>query len=352
VPAGQQFVTCTYCHAVSHVAKAKSTSSAVATADAASKKSGGVGVAIAIGSMVAIGVAGYAFLGPGFGSSSLLFSEWYGTACLVDANGDDVLDVAGRVGRPGSSSQQIVVVDGIDGSILWTSEGKYDHEAWVMCFSEESIGVALPNFTVELYSATGGEPKSIKLADAARDYGADEECVPISLADGTTVGLRLPSGERGTCEAALSHRVTGGLITEVHEYTNEMERDGTTYIVEPKKKGTQTLTVRARREGETVWTTPLGYALVERGLAPLAVTPQTIITYGAAPGSSDQGVLIGLDRSDGTPRFEMVQRNRWSGKFLSSLLYNGRHILLGWGFGLHAYDVSTGERVWKIGGRT
>lgn len=84
----------------------------------------------------------------------------------------------------------------------------------------------------------------------------------------------------------------------------------------------------------------------------MAVTPDTVVTYAVAPGSADHGVLVGLDRADGSVRFESTQRNRWSTSVSSDLVYNGRHLVIAWGFGLHAQDPRTGERVWKIGGRT
>ncbi len=61
---------------------------------------------------------------PGFGSASVssLFLEWYTPACLVDANGDGVLDVAGLSAGPGSDTWKLRMVDGATGSVLWSEK--------------------------------------------------------------------------------------------------------------------------------------------------------------------------------------------------------------------------------------
>jgi outer membrane protein assembly factor BamB len=141
--------------------------------------------------------------------------------------------------------------------------------------------------------------------------------------------------------------VTGGPVRDTANPI--LEVDGTTYAAVPKEQGTPTLTIQA--EGAARWSVPLRYAAIDRSRPALVVTPSTVVTYGIAPGNSDEGVLVGLDRTDGTARFEIAQRNRWSAKVSSDLVYNGRYVVMGWGFGLHAYDPETGDRVWKIGGR-
>jgi hypothetical protein len=49
-------------------------------------------------------------------SAGMLLDEWYSAPCLVDANGDDVLDVAGRFAAPGSERWRVGVVDGKTGA--------------------------------------------------------------------------------------------------------------------------------------------------------------------------------------------------------------------------------------------
>jgi LSD1 subclass zinc finger protein len=349
-PHGQEFVTCGYCHATSHVSKTKAgppPKGTGAPAAPATKRGGTAAIVASLIGMAVVGGAGYVFLGPGVGSTSTLFAEWYTVACPVDANGDDVIDFAGRVGRPGMSPHRIAVIDGIDGSILWTSEAKHGWESWVMCLGQNQFAVAQPDFRLDLYDARGGEPKALTLADRPLQYGSADGCLQIHLADGSTVGVRLPSGERGDCDAVLTHQVTGGPVRDTANPI--LEVDGTTYAAVPKEQGTPTLTIQA--EGAARWSVPLRYAAIDRSRPALAVTPSTVVTYGIAPGNSDEGVLVGLDRTDGTARFEIAQRNRWSAKVSSDLVYNGRYVVMGWGFGLHAYDPETGDRVWKIGGR-
>jgi outer membrane protein assembly factor BamB len=350
--AGQDYVTCGYCHATSHVSKARPAPQTPPGPKgspgglAKPKSGGGVAVLGVFIGMLVIGGVTWVFLGSG--STSLLFSEWYGVACSVDANGDDVIDFAGRIGRPGTGPHRVAVVDGIDGSVLWTSEAKHGWESWVMCLSSDRFAVAQPDFSVDLYAASGGAPKTTRLADGVIQYGSKDDCALFYLKDGSSVGMALPSGDRVECDTELTHAMTG---TRRGETDAVVELDGSTYVAEARDRGTPTLTLRAEADGEVQWSVALRHAAIDRSQVPLAVTPDAVLTYGTAPGS-DEGVLVGLDRSDGRVRFEATQRNRWSNRPSSGLVYNGRHVVIGWGFGLHAYDPRTGERVWKVGGRS
>jgi hypothetical protein len=368
VETGQTHVTCGYCRATSQVAAlveppppappAPAPAPVIPAAPAPAapiqpKSSGRAGLAIAlVVAALGLSTAGYVFLGPGVGSTTLLLSEWYGVACLVDANGDEVLDFVGRVGRPGATSHRLAVVDGRDGSLVWSSAPDYDYLSHVLCLSDHTFGVVRPGFRLELHAATGGEPTTLSFADEPMSYGGSDECAKIGLKDRTEVGLRLPSGDEGACGVELTHHVVGSRAGRDWNTEQRLERDGVTYVVEPKQQGTPMLTVRAEQGERTLWTTPLSYALIGRDRAMLELTPDMVVTYGAAPTDSKDGVLIGLDRSSGAVRFAVAQRNRWSNNSVSELMYNGRYVVMTWGLGLHAYDPRSGERAWKIGGRT
>jgi outer membrane protein assembly factor BamB len=308
-------------------------------------------VVAVVAALVVIGAAtAFFFLRDDDGVSGLTLHEWYSTACLVDANGDDVLDVGGRMGRPGSESQRVMVFDGIDGSEIWSSEPEYGFEAWVMCLSPSTIGVARPDFSVDLYGANGGPPKTMKVADAVNQYGATDDCARLQLLDGTSVTIDLPSRERGECEADLTHSTVGDPITETFDYARSVEWDDATYLAQPKERGTPTLTLSATRDERTLWETPLRYKSVDRQ-ALLAVTPDTVLTYGVDPADDDRGVLVGLDRKTGEVRFEQPVLSRFSTSVSSELSFNGRHAILAVAYGVRAFDPSTGEVVWNAGGR-
>src|SRR5690606_4113966 len=80
---------------------------------------------VAVAALVLVGSGAAALWG---GTAGNLFSEWFGTACLVDANGDDVLDVVGRSGSIGGETQALTIVDGRDGAVLWKGPADVGHE--------------------------------------------------------------------------------------------------------------------------------------------------------------------------------------------------------------------------------
>jgi hypothetical protein len=303
-----------------------------------------------VAALVAGGGATAFFVVGAAGGSVSGLTEWYSTACLVDANGDDVLDVAGRMGRPGSDAHRILVLDGIEGTKLWESEPRYGFESWVMCLSSSTIGVAQRDFTVELYAADGGAPDSDRLTDVVTQYGASDDCAQLKLADGTSVHFDLPSRTRGDCLAELSHDVYGDPLSPTFDYTRRVERGGTFYTAAPKERGTPTLTVSARRDDETLWEIDLGYMPIQRQTL-LTVADDTVLTYAVTPADSDHGVLVGLDRETGATKFENRIANRFSTSISSELSFNGRHAILVVAFGVRAFDPSTGELVWNLGNR-
>ena len=81
------------------------------------------------------------------------------------------------------------------------------------------------------------------------------------------------------------------------------------------------------------------------------MSDDAVFTYGVKPGDDDHGVLVALETSDGRVRFQTRQSSTWSSNFARTFIYNGHSLIMTWGFGVHAYDPQSGQRVWALGGR-
>jgi hypothetical protein len=75
-----------------------------------------------------------------------------------------------------------------------------------------------------------------------------------------------------------------------------------------------------------------------------------LVIYADDPANDHYGVLIGVDPRTGAQRYAIRQDSSSSGD-IWNFEFNHVYIIATWGFGLHAYDPQSGERVWHIGGR-
>ena len=105
----------------------------------------------------------------------------------------------------------------------------------------------------------------------------------------------------------------------------------------------------AHSQHQQLWSTDLRVVKPNGGLS-FAVTPSMLVVYAIDPSDNDYGVLVGLDPTTGLQRYAQRQDSHSSASF-RSFHWNGRFVLIDWGFGLHAYDPTDGRRVWHIGGR-
>ena len=70
--------------------------------------------------------------------------------------------------------------------------------------------------------------------------------------------------------------------------------------------------------------------------------------WGAEPGNTQKGILVGLDGTTGEQRYAVPSSLAVSHN-VSYFAFNGRYIVLqAWG-SLEAYEPDTGKLAWKIG---
>lgn len=278
-----------------------------------------------------------------------MLTEWYSVACPVDADGDGVLDFVGFGGWV--ESRQLMIVDGSDGSILWRSDSKYGLSEELFCLGDHAFGVASPDARVTVFDPRARAPRwSLPLPDKLGAYGVAGDCLELKTIDDQELSVGLTSGSPRRCDAPMRPLYRHELGRQDKGEAFSLEAEGVTYRVHAKTSGTPVLTVAAERGGQPSWETPLRYAAVDGALF-FARAPRMLLTYGVDPAQTNNGVLIGIDPETGRVRYEARQRSTWSVNFARTFVFNGRYLVTTWGFGLHAYDPTTGERVWNIGGR-
>jgi len=347
-PAGSAYITCPYCGASTPVDEARAGGGRAPGPPSSARRRGGSRGALVVLLLAVVGGAAALWFVQAGGVK--LLREWYSPPCVVDANGDEVLDVAGWSGGP-SAQRTLTVVDGRTGDTLWTGDGEYPSEAIVLCAAPDAVAVARPDFTVELRDArTGTLSGTAVLPDKVQSYGRGARCVRLWTAAAESTGIRTDDAAVAPCETDEKLTWWGDSIAGPTGPLRPAERDGVRFEIEARRGGTPLLTVRARRGDETIWQTPLNLAAEDASALPLVVTPASVVTYGVRPGDADAGWLVGLDPATGRPRFERRQASSWADD-LQGFTWNGRYVLAMWGFGLHAYDPADGERRWHIGGR-
>jgi PQQ-like domain len=280
-------------------------------------------------------------------SAGMLFQEWYSPPCLVDANGDDVLDVAGRFGSP--ESWRLGVVDGKTGAPLWSGE-THPPAAGLECLSPTFFGIDNTDFKLSLFPAAApAHALTVPLGDHVSGLGVGKDCISVDMENGQHGAFSLAGQALPACPAtAVPQPLT---LTNFDDSDNPptLESDNTRYSLNAPRTGTKFLTLTAQAGGRTLWQSNLRYVKCEGGFR-MVLTPSMLVVYATDPTDDHYGVLIGVDPKTGTQRYAIRQDSHWSGN-IWNLAFNRAYVIATWGFGLHAYDPQTGERVWHIGGR-
>ena len=346
-PPGVGFVTCPACGAGSWVGETAAQAAPVAQNKAA--RSIVIVVVIACAGLLVFGCVLSFALGSFWASAT---GEWYSAACLVDANGDGALDLAGFGERAGADSRQLQLIDGATGRRIWSGP-TFSTSAKVLCVSRSHFAVDDVDFNLRIFSARAPQhPAALRLADHVRQVGRGRDCVTLDLLNNDRRQLAFDGSNVARCESeAPSYDFGGGPFMSPIETERTIIVGGDQYTVSRRDPGTPFLSVVRSRAGVTVWRRDLRYIQAEGGFG-FTATPHTLFVWGADPRDDNVGFAIGLDLDTGAQRFAISQESTWSGMFqLQAPEFNGRYVIMSWGFGLHAYDPDTGRRAWHIGGR-
>lgn len=268
--------------------------------------------------------------------------------CLVDGNGDGVLDVFGMAGES-SDALEPTLVNGSNGHILWKAK-VHPKETESFCLSKDWVGVAEPNFSIELFSARHpAHPIAVKGRDKLEAFALGHGCAELKTADGSRFGVKLPGGGFTHCRTGKLTRMLNdklGLIGLTGEHT-AIESAGTIYSLEKRANGTPMLTVTATRGRHRLFSKELPYAATTFASA-IAEGDFHILVWGAKPGARDKPFLIGLNANDGHQLYALPQSNDPPGS-VSFFEFNGRYVVAAYWGALHAYDPSTGHEKWQVG---
>ena len=281
---------------------------------------------------------------------ALSTSRWSAAepGCLLDANGDGVLDIAGLTGA--SEPNQATVVDGNSGQVLFQAPAFAKAEQFG-CLGEHGFFVVEGNFQVNFFTARSPWGKTAVMArDKVSAYGVGQGCVQLRTDDGTTQGVQLPSGVATTCPVTTMRRYHGfdepglmGLTDKSTELTVGPRKYGMTV----RPSGTEILTVRVSEGGKPIWAKELPYATCTFGAA-LAVGSGKILLWAAQPAERSKGLLIGLDEATGTQAYEIAVPDSVTNS-PDFFAFNGKYVLaVNWG-ALRAYEPATGAEAWRVG---
>lgn len=313
---------------------------------------GGAGVAVGlVFSLVGLGVAGavaFAVQSGAIGGPGGLLGPSYGHwnalgACLVDANGDGVDDVAGLTGPPGESFTP-TIVSGSDGEILWRGED-VGQGAKLECLDRHWLVVGKPNFELRLHDVKKPDaPVSLRGRDQLQTAAMGKGCAALKTTDGTVMGVALPAGTKTECAATFSgpFDIPGiiGLTGEETQLTVGERR----YTLTKRRSGTAILTLKIEEKGKTVLEKELSYAAATFSSG-MAVAGDRIVLFAAQPAKQDEGMLVGLDAKTGAELYAVKLEGQVT-HGVEAMAFNGRYVVLQYWIYLRAYDPATGQQVW------
>lgn len=297
--------------------------------------------------LVLAGVGGFIALSASGALSSLGLGEWYGSQfCLVDMNHDGAQDLLGFGGNPETPSLQ--VVSGLDGASL-SRGAAYPSGTQLFCADPRTALMTFPDFRIV---AVGPDAKtrwekrlsdqvagtnSIQVKDGcAAFYSLDQQTHWLSLDDGSPCA--------GTPPARLDSWSSSPGPTTAHLGTLDLS-------LSVRATGTQVLTLQASRAGVERWRTELPAKLsgTFRG-TPILAAHEGVVLVAGADLADNYLTLFGFDAETGKPLFTRRAASHWSNQVMD-WHQDGPRLFIQWGFGMHAYQVKDGLRVWNIGGR-
>ena len=170
----------------------------------------------------------------------------------------------------------------------------------------------------------------------------------LDFFDNTQMAINLETAKVVKSDFAFSDEIADYSKSYFHK---QIDDDGTTYYATEKTGIKEFIVITAVKNNDTLWQTNLRYLnvlIIDNPV--ILLVDNTIVTYGTQLGDDEYGYIVGIDKKNGMIRYEQKQTSTWS-QNLNSFLYNEKYIIAWWGFGLHAYDANTGERIWNIGGR-
>ncbi len=284
----------------------------------------------------------------GGGLPALGLSSWSSgdPGCLIDANGDGVLDIAGLSGP--SDSNQATVIDGSTGKVLFTAPA-VKKATQLGCLGPSGFFVAQGNFQIDFYTARSPWGKtSVMARDKVSAYGVGLGCVQLRTDDGTTQGIQLPSGVATTCPATVRpYYVKQPGLLGLTDHATELAVGARKYALNTRPSGTEILTLKVTDGSKLLWTKELPYASCTFGTG-VAAQAGKIMLWACEPDERNKCLIIGLDEATGNQLYQLPVTDSVSND-PNLFESNGKYVLaVSWG-ALRAYDPATGAEAWRVG---
>lgn len=279
-----------------------------------------------------------------------LLHEWYSSGLLIDSNNDNVLDIIGFSGSP-MKQNNLTLIDGSTGEILARENIETEQRPGIFLATEKYVAAVKANLTLTLFSTDSlQEVHTFMLSDNVRNYAIENDRqLLLLLYNSEYLCIDLRKMQIATCPENIGEMEINETLLPYDYFENEVVENNTHYVATTGEGQTQLITISAKSgDNNVLWETPLRYKV--SGEKCVAVTPQTVVTYGVNLDEQNHGTLIGLEKETGRIRYEKDFSSTWSAD-VNMLVYNGQHIILCWGFGIMACNANTGEVEWRVGGR-
>ncbi len=184
------------------------------------------------------------------------------------------------------------------------------------------------------------------LSDAPRAFGVGQDCISLKSSDDSVVGLGLPGGNDTPCNAPpTSDMYDGpGIEGDIIDAHAQSTRDGVTYRLTEKDKGTAFLQVAAARGDKSLWSVPLRFVRAGGATGELGIvaTPGIVVVIGSDHTDDDTLFVVGLAEDSGVERWSRELPKR-PAVHVTSLGYNNRYVLLSEELGRRAHRPRPGH---------
>ena len=295
-------------------------------------------------------------------SLSVSSGRWRSSFCLVDANGDSALDVAGFYQAEGNHAQ-LTVVDGQNGAVIGSTGGFSGQTTTLpdlFCVSATWIGLA-DDTTLRVHVINARNPSdfaSTILSDRLNAFGIGPDCVELESIDGEVVSMALSSRRNGPCSRRQPrsfrerHEDSAHIQRSITRRSVRTEANGVEVILRERNRGTEFFEIEARRGRRESWSVSTRLVRIGGGTGPLAIVSadQTVLALGSTLEDRRTGYAIGFNASTGAEQYRVRLGDRPAFR-MRNLEYNGRWILLseGWNEELIAFEPDSGTIAWRIG---
>ena len=351
-------VTCRYCGTTARVPVEAHHATVDAADDASSRAVSSAVLAIAGLGAVVLGLVGVASLAMTVTAEEAPIEEFaeavaravsepamrdaWKPFCLVDADGDEHLDVVVEGYARGGSDAFVWLYAGADGALLWHQRLEDGHA--LHCLSSTWFAVQSPVFDTQLYPSKA--PRTgprVRLSDEVLASAGDGDCVAFTTRDQRTTVLSMPDGTVSDCSAPTpthaNHNVHHWNRYAVRRFTS----DGVDVVVS-KKDGTPTIRVEAT--GATRWSVALPYVKSAFG-TPLFLQKGTLVVLAERLGEQEDRVFaVGIDVLSGELLYEVAVPvgitgyHGWTQPAGERFVVIADHVL-------SVRDPRTGEAVWS-----